>query len=118
MLRINDNEGRFSPDVQQRLIAEVTREYDMRNKIKQNGMRECNCFFEWVLGNQIEDNLPSLLPDATLAPTKTGCRHYMHWWKTFVCNESYKFPKLCEIWSVVSEIEDPILALLCLTHEQ
>ena len=29
----------------------------MCNKIKQNGMRECNCVFEWVLGNQIEDGV-------------------------------------------------------------
>ena len=27
------------------------------DKIKQNGMRECNCVFEWVLGNQIEDGV-------------------------------------------------------------
>ena len=57
----------------------------MCNKIKQNGMRECNCVFEWVLGNQIEDELPSLLPEATLAATETGVVNlstvYLNWKK-------------------------------------
>ena len=49
------------------------------------GMLECNCFFEWVLGNQIEDELPSLLPEATLAATETGVVNlstvYLNWKK-------------------------------------
>ena len=44
-----------------------------------------NCFFEWVLGNQIEDELPSLLPEATLAATETGVVNlstvYLNWKK-------------------------------------
>jgi hypothetical protein len=74
---------------------------------------ECNCITLFLNGSWSISK--RMTYQVTLAATKTACRRYMSWWRNM---DFHNYPKLNQIFAIVGEIEDPILALLRMNHDQ